>query len=73
MEIIIAAIVIGSKSTFHHDKNPRIPAQIDKTESEAIATVNQLFRKTKHTIAMQTRVPRIDCHVSVGILSMRSR
>lgn len=46
---------------------------MERTHPDAIITVKKLLRKTKHTAPMQSRVPSTDCHVSVGMFSMRSR
>lgn len=87
--MIMAAIVIGSKSTPHQLRIPRmpkyvvgqqynqsvlvIPVQIDRTHPDAIMTVKKLFRNRKHTAPMQSSVPSTDCQVSEGMFSIRSR
>jgi hypothetical protein len=71
--MIIAAMVIGSKSMFKYDRLPKSPVKIDSTAADEMITVKKLFKKIKHIIAMQIRMPRTDWKVLLGMYSMRSR
>lgn len=47
--------------------------QIERIQLEAIITVKILFKKRKQTAAIQINVQTIDCHVFVGMSSIKSK